>query len=248
MTDSKFDRAGFVLGNEIRQLRSQKGLSQAELAYRCGVQRTTINMIEKGKRNPSMELLRSLVANLAHTPDETRRIIYASIGDDPEQAPPTYLPLTQQDPLSNVDLWIFSDALAENVLDDPRWLNATIDDVKKGKIRYYFLPAHRCEFERNQFLQELNKRDIDKESYSSTVKFFALQYPFSALFYFLRLAVINPHRDRGDSADSIEITVGEDEGVRVPLSKSQVSQIMIELNGILKVVNSEDGYPGIKEI
>ena len=42
--------------NKIRALRSEMGLSQEELARRCGVSRQTINAIENNKYNPTLEL------------------------------------------------------------------------------------------------------------------------------------------------------------------------------------------------
>lgn len=41
------------LGNRIRNFRNELGLSQEELAFRCGFDRTYISMLERGKRNPS---------------------------------------------------------------------------------------------------------------------------------------------------------------------------------------------------
>jgi putative transcriptional regulator len=46
--------------NEVRELRSQRGLSQAELAKAVAVSRQTINSIEKGRYVPSLPLALSL--------------------------------------------------------------------------------------------------------------------------------------------------------------------------------------------
>ena len=40
----------------IKELRIAKGLTQEQLANECGVQRTTITMIELGENKPSVEL------------------------------------------------------------------------------------------------------------------------------------------------------------------------------------------------
>ena len=40
----------------IKELRVKAGFTQEELAEMCGVQRTTITMIEIGENNPSFEL------------------------------------------------------------------------------------------------------------------------------------------------------------------------------------------------
>ena len=42
--------------NELRELRAARGWSQAELAERLGVSRQTVNAIETGKYDPSLEL------------------------------------------------------------------------------------------------------------------------------------------------------------------------------------------------
>lgn len=42
--------------NKIRALRSEMGLSQEELARRCGVSRQTINAIENNKYDPTLTL------------------------------------------------------------------------------------------------------------------------------------------------------------------------------------------------
>jgi putative transcriptional regulator len=42
--------------NRLRELRSERNWSQAELAERAGVSRQTINAIETGKYDPSLPL------------------------------------------------------------------------------------------------------------------------------------------------------------------------------------------------
>ena len=42
--------------NQIRDLRREQGLSQEELARRCGVSRQTINAIENNKYDPTLAL------------------------------------------------------------------------------------------------------------------------------------------------------------------------------------------------
>jgi putative transcriptional regulator len=46
--------------NDVRELRSERGLSQAELAKAVAVSRQTINSIEKGRYVPSLPLALSL--------------------------------------------------------------------------------------------------------------------------------------------------------------------------------------------
>ena len=55
--------------NQIRDLRREQGLSQEELARRCGVSRQTINAIENNKYDPTLGLAMRL-ARLLKTPGE----------------------------------------------------------------------------------------------------------------------------------------------------------------------------------
>lgn len=42
-----------ILGQRIRTLREESGLSQEKFAEKCGFDRTYISLLERGKRNPS---------------------------------------------------------------------------------------------------------------------------------------------------------------------------------------------------
>ena len=42
--------------NQIRVLRKERGISQEDLAKRCGVSRQTINAIENNKYDPTLSL------------------------------------------------------------------------------------------------------------------------------------------------------------------------------------------------
>lgn len=62
--------------NQIRDLRREQGLSQEELARRCGVSRQTINAIENNKYDPTLglamrlaRLLKTPVEDIFHLPD-----------------------------------------------------------------------------------------------------------------------------------------------------------------------------------
>lgn len=45
-----------ILKNNLKELRSEKGLSQAQLAEMVGVSRNTISSIETGQFNPTAKL------------------------------------------------------------------------------------------------------------------------------------------------------------------------------------------------
>ena len=56
--------------NTIHEKRKQLGLSQEELAKRCGVSRQTINAIENNKYDPTLALAFALAKELGTTVDE----------------------------------------------------------------------------------------------------------------------------------------------------------------------------------
>ena len=55
--------------NHIREKRKEAGLSQEELASRCGVSRQTINAIENNKYDPTLALAFRLSEALETTVD-----------------------------------------------------------------------------------------------------------------------------------------------------------------------------------
>ena len=55
--------------NGIREKRRELGLSQEELAKRCGVSRQTVNAIENNKYDPTLSLAFQLARELGTTVD-----------------------------------------------------------------------------------------------------------------------------------------------------------------------------------
>ena len=55
--------------NIIREKRRERGLSQEELAKRCGVSRQTVNAIENNKYDPTLSLAFQLARELGTTVD-----------------------------------------------------------------------------------------------------------------------------------------------------------------------------------
>jgi transcriptional regulator with XRE-family HTH domain len=51
-------------GERIRDLRKQKSISQEDLAFKAGVHRTYIGMIERGKKNITLENINKLAIAL----------------------------------------------------------------------------------------------------------------------------------------------------------------------------------------
>ena len=56
--------------NNIKELRTEKKISQQELSDRCNVTRQTINAIENEKYDPSLQLAFDLAKNLNTTVDK----------------------------------------------------------------------------------------------------------------------------------------------------------------------------------
>lgn len=53
-----------LLGNRIRQLRRETGLSQEDFADKCGIDRSYMSGIERGVRNPTLEILWAISGGL----------------------------------------------------------------------------------------------------------------------------------------------------------------------------------------
>lgn len=54
----------------LRRLRGEADLSQEELAFRAGVHRTQVSLLEGGRRMPRVETLVKLAGGLGATPDD----------------------------------------------------------------------------------------------------------------------------------------------------------------------------------
>jgi len=51
-------------GNRVRELRKEKGISQEDLAYKAGLHRTYIGMIERGEKNITIKNIEKLAKAL----------------------------------------------------------------------------------------------------------------------------------------------------------------------------------------
>ena len=58
-----------MLGQRIRALRREQGLSQAELADRLGISASTMGMYEQGRREPALAMVICLARELNVTTD-----------------------------------------------------------------------------------------------------------------------------------------------------------------------------------
>jgi transcriptional regulator with XRE-family HTH domain len=57
-----------TFGDRLRQLRQQQGISQEELAFRCGLHRTYVSSVERGERNVSLVNIHRLALSLQVEP------------------------------------------------------------------------------------------------------------------------------------------------------------------------------------
>lgn len=53
-----------LFGAHLKKLRLQAGLSQEAFADKCGLDRTYVSGIERGVRNPTLEVINTLAAGL----------------------------------------------------------------------------------------------------------------------------------------------------------------------------------------
>jgi len=59
-----------VLGNNVRRLREDKGWSQDKLSEESGLHRTYISGIERGIRNPTIEIVYEIALALEVKPNQ----------------------------------------------------------------------------------------------------------------------------------------------------------------------------------
>ena len=59
-----------ALGARVRELRKKAGYSQEDVAFRAGIHRTQVSLLESGSRMPRVETLVKLAGALGVTTDE----------------------------------------------------------------------------------------------------------------------------------------------------------------------------------
>lgn len=59
-----------VFGRRVRELRKERGLSQVALAAKVGIDRSYMGFLERGERNPSLDVITKIAESLGVTPDE----------------------------------------------------------------------------------------------------------------------------------------------------------------------------------
>lgn len=53
-----------TFGKRVKSLRQQAGLTQEAFAHKCGLDRTYVSGIERGIRNPTLEVIALMAAGL----------------------------------------------------------------------------------------------------------------------------------------------------------------------------------------
>jgi transcriptional regulator with XRE-family HTH domain len=59
-----------LFGEQLKNFRKERGISQEELAFRAELDRTYISGLECGKRNPTLKILVKLAVSLNMEPSE----------------------------------------------------------------------------------------------------------------------------------------------------------------------------------
>lgn len=71
-----------IVGDRIRILRTEKGLSQEELAHRAGVSTSHIGKLERGEKNPSLSSIEKITNALGITLEDLFKYIQPSSGEN----------------------------------------------------------------------------------------------------------------------------------------------------------------------
>jgi transcriptional regulator with XRE-family HTH domain len=64
---NKSNKVGENFGDKVREARKKLNISQEELGFRTGLDRTYISGIERGKRNPSLQNINKIAKALKVT-------------------------------------------------------------------------------------------------------------------------------------------------------------------------------------
>ena len=70
-----------IVGDRIRTLRTEQGISQEELAHKAGVSTSHIGKLERGEKNPSLSSIEKVINALEVTFEDLFKYIQPSYGD-----------------------------------------------------------------------------------------------------------------------------------------------------------------------
>lgn len=74
-----------IFGTQLRELRKHAGITQEELAFRAGLARTYISLLERGIKSPSLTIFLRLCVVLQQKPDEVMAQIYQRLLHDEKE-------------------------------------------------------------------------------------------------------------------------------------------------------------------
>ncbi|MCB8750218.1 helix-turn-helix domain-containing protein [Planktothrix agardhii] len=66
----QFSGLNGVVGSNLRRLRKKLGISQEDLAEKCGLHRTYVGAIERSERNITLQTLEKLAESLGVSPQD----------------------------------------------------------------------------------------------------------------------------------------------------------------------------------
>jgi transcriptional regulator with XRE-family HTH domain len=81
-----------IFGGILRELRQERGISQEALSFECGVHRTYIGLLERGRMNPSLKTLLSIASALGVPADDLVARVEAELGKGWKREPGTRKP------------------------------------------------------------------------------------------------------------------------------------------------------------
>jgi len=68
-----------IFGQVLQEIRQERGLSQEQLGFESGYHRTYISLLERGRKNPSLNTIFQLAAALNVAPSEMLQQVEARI-------------------------------------------------------------------------------------------------------------------------------------------------------------------------
>lgn len=131
-----------LFGLHLQELRRRAELTQQALGEACGVKRNTINMIEKGHRSPSVDLLKKICGKVAPGDQTARaRLLFALIDEEPSALPEGAPVMRRAPQQSKRSLWVATDEIGELLPEARTMLDATVAALRGGHERVYFVPS-----------------------------------------------------------------------------------------------------------
>jgi len=71
-----------IFGKVLKDLRLEAGYSQEKLALECGLDRTFVSMLERGKRQPSLTTIFTLCEKLNYSPSQMMKYVELLVFED----------------------------------------------------------------------------------------------------------------------------------------------------------------------